>query len=186
MRFDDSADIHNISMGFYDPQKHALSGDPLYGGNVPYSIEGLWVTDRLSQEFRSFCSVSVPDYLGGSDGSPGSPVVATADSGADGDIRFTGCPAAVELIDTALTLTVQGRGNSRTLAARLSVVDDPSTGIAGRTLDFYADGQTIGSAITDGNGAANLSLPAGYRGGKHTFEVRFAGDDQYGSASATG
>ena len=91
MHFDDSADIHNISMGFVRPQQRR-SGDPLYGGNVPYSIEGLWVTDRLSQEFRSFCSVSVPDYVGGGDGSPGRPVAARADSGADGDMRFTGCP----------------------------------------------------------------------------------------------
>ncbi len=92
MQFDDSADIHNISMGWYDPAQHASSMNALYGGNVPYKIEGLWVTDRLAQEFRSFCSISVPDYVGGSDGSPGSLTAARADSGAEGDIRFTGCP----------------------------------------------------------------------------------------------
>lgn len=91
LKFDDSADRHNISMGFYDPIQHLTSGDPVYGGNVPYSIDGLWITDRLSQEYRSFCSVSVPDYVGGSDGTPGSEIIARADSGADGDIRFTGC-----------------------------------------------------------------------------------------------
>jgi hypothetical protein len=98
MKFDDSADIHNISMGWYDPVKHATSGNPLYGGNVPYSIEDLWVTDRLAQEYRSFCSISVPDYVGGSDGSPASPVAVRADSGADGDIRFTGCPVTQQLL----------------------------------------------------------------------------------------
>ena len=91
LKFDDSADKHNISMGWFDPVQQASSLDPLYGGNVPYAIDGLWVTDRLAQEYRSFCSVSVPDYVGGSDGSPGSPTAATADSGADGDLRFTGC-----------------------------------------------------------------------------------------------
>lgn len=91
LTFDDSADRHNISMGFYDPIQHLTSGDPVYGGNVPYSIDGLWITDRLSQEYRSFCSVSVPDYVGGSDGTPASETSARADSGADGDIRFTGC-----------------------------------------------------------------------------------------------
>ena len=90
--FDDSADKHNTSMGFYDPVQHATSADPLYGGNVPYSIEGTAITDRLSQEWRSFCSVSVPSYVKGSDGSPGSRVAARADSGADGDMRLTGCP----------------------------------------------------------------------------------------------
>jgi hypothetical protein len=92
MRFDDSADRHNISMGWYDPVQHATSGDPLYGGNVPYRVEGRYVTDRFAHDFRSFCSVSVPDYVHGSDGRPGSRTAARADSGADGDLRYTGCP----------------------------------------------------------------------------------------------
>jgi dienelactone hydrolase len=184
MKFDDSADIHNISMGFYDPVQHATSGDPLYGGNVPYAIEGLWVTDRLAQEYRSFCSISVPDYVGGSDGSPGSPVAVRADSGADGDIRFTGCPALDQLLETAMTLSVEGRGINRTLVSRLFLSDDPASGIPGRTVDFYADGQAIGSAITNEDGVATLTAPPGYRGGKHTFEARFEGDDQYMGSSA--
>lgn len=92
LRFDDSAQKHNVSMGFYDPEQHIASGDALYGGNVPYSHEGLFVTDRFAHDFRSFCSISVPDYTGGSDGRPGSASAARADSGADGDLRFTGCP----------------------------------------------------------------------------------------------
>lgn len=83
-----SIDKYNISQGFYDPVKAATSGDPLYGGNVPYTIEGLWVTDRLSQEFTSYCAISVPDYVGGSNGEAGGPTVARADST---DIRATGC-----------------------------------------------------------------------------------------------
>jgi hypothetical protein len=90
-------DKFNISMGFYDPANHVQS-DPLFGGNVPYTIEGLWVSDRLSPEFRSVCSISVPDYVNGSDGSPGSPVAARADTGGHdaetdtyGDMRLTGC-----------------------------------------------------------------------------------------------
>jgi dienelactone hydrolase len=92
MRFDDSVQKHNISMGFYDPAKHATSGDPLYGGNVPYQHAGMFVTDRFSHDFRSFCSISVPDYVGGSDGRPTSATAARADSGANGDLRLTGCP----------------------------------------------------------------------------------------------
>lgn len=88
MKFDGSVDKHNISMGLYDPVQHATSGDALFGGNVPYRIKGLWVTDRLAQEFRSFCSVTVPNYLGAPNAAP----AARADSGADGDMRFTGCP----------------------------------------------------------------------------------------------
>ncbi|MBK5306138.1 MAG: hypothetical protein JJD92_05570 [Frankiaceae bacterium] len=75
-------DKHNISMGFWDPDKAAASGDLLFGGNVPYVIEGTWTLERLSPFYRSYCTLSVPDYAGGTD----------ADSGAD--MRMTGCNAA--------------------------------------------------------------------------------------------
>ena len=184
MQFDDSADIHNISMGWYDPAQHAASGDPLYGGNVPYSIEDLWITDRLAQEFRSFCSVSVPDYVGGGDGTPGSAVSARADSGAGGDMRFTGCSSFEDVAASAMSLTVAGNGSSKRLDARLFLADDPATGIGGQTVEFFADGEKIGSAVTSGDGTATLALPARLRGGKHEFEVRFLGTDDFGSSSA--
>jgi dienelactone hydrolase len=80
-----SIDKHNISQGFYDPIQMATSGDPLYGGNSPYTVEGLWIVDRLSPEFRSFCRVTLPNYFFGGN-------LARADSGEDGDVRLTGCP----------------------------------------------------------------------------------------------
>lgn len=96
-----SIDKHNISQGFYDPIQLLQSGDPLYGGNVPYTVEGLWTSDRLSPEFRSLCHVTVPDYVGGGTGAPLDSVAAAAvadsggyDAGTDtyGDMRLTGCP----------------------------------------------------------------------------------------------
>ncbi len=84
-------DKHNISMGFWDPEKAAASGDELFGGNVPYEVEGTWTLERLSPFYRNYCTVSVPDYVNGSSGAPGSPVAASAASGADGDMRLTGC-----------------------------------------------------------------------------------------------
>ena len=184
MKFDDSADIHNISMGLFDPARLAASGDPLYGGNVPYSIDGLWVTDRLSPEWRSFCSVSVPDYLGGGNGGPGSAVAAQADSGADGDVRLTGCtPLADDVLATAMTLAVEGRGANRSLVADLSVADG-SAPVVGRTVEFFGDGQLIGSSTTNGDGEARLTLPKKFRNGSQVFEARFAGDDEYAGSSA--
>lgn len=85
-------DVHNISMGFWDPEVAEANGDPLFGGNVPYTIEGTWTLERFSPFYRSFCSVSVPDYMNGSSGEPGSPVAVRADSGAGGDVRLIGCP----------------------------------------------------------------------------------------------
>jgi Chlorophyllase len=95
--FDDSVDIHNISMGFWDPDKAAASGDPLMGGNVPYTVEGTPIKNRLSFYAPSVCYISVPDYTGGSDLSYGGPDSADrhrADSTVKGDMRLHGCPAS--------------------------------------------------------------------------------------------
>lgn len=56
--FDDSADRHNISQGTFDPEL-AAPDDP-YAGNVPYTLEGRPVADRLSFYFRAKCSLTVP------------------------------------------------------------------------------------------------------------------------------
>ena len=98
-RFDSSADIHDISMGFWDPDKAAASGDPAFGGNVGYRIKGLRVADRLSFYYRHACYVSVPDYVHGGSGAPTDPVpaAARADSTVNGDIRTKGCPSTSRL-----------------------------------------------------------------------------------------
>ena len=57
--FDDSADIHNISQGFYDPIA-ALASANLDAGNVPYRLEGMPTSNRLSFYFRSKCDIGVP------------------------------------------------------------------------------------------------------------------------------
>ena len=91
----------------------------------------------------------------------------------------------VEREDTALELTVSAKGKDRTLTARLWDADTPIEGLEGRDIAFFADGQAIGSAVTDARGVATLEPPARYRGGKYTFEARFEGDDFYREASAS-
>jgi hypothetical protein len=96
---DGSADRHNISQGYWDPLLAVMSGDPMYGGNVPYSIAGQPVADRLSFYHRSVCYVSVPDYRLGN-GGMGEPIVARADSTDAGDMRKDGCPLVALVLDT--------------------------------------------------------------------------------------
>jgi hypothetical protein len=83
--------------------------------------------------------------------------------------------------DTDLALSLSGKGKQRRLIARLSDRDAPAQGIAERTIDFYADGRLLGSAVTDQDGIAALANPPK---GKHVFEARFAGDDYYLGSSA--
>ena len=58
--YDDYVDRFNISQGFWDPDKALASGDPVYGGNVPYTLGGKPVRDRLSFYFDSKCFLTVP------------------------------------------------------------------------------------------------------------------------------
>ena len=99
----DSVDIHNISMGFWDPVKAAMSpaANPGLGGNVTYTLAGTPIWWRLSFYAPSVCYISVPDYVHGSNvsyGGTGSDVAASADSTVDasqglyGDMRLHGCP----------------------------------------------------------------------------------------------
>ena len=96
--FDDSLDVHNISMGQWDTDLCTIippDPDP-FCGNVPYQIEGLNVIDRYSPYYQGYCSITVPDYVNGGTGLPDDPVPAArvADTGTDweGSLFFRGCP----------------------------------------------------------------------------------------------
>lgn len=91
----------------------------------------------------------------------------------------TSATLVVERVATKLTLAVEGRGANRVLEALLTEVDPPSDAVGSRTIDFFGDGELIGSGTTNENGIATLQAPPRYRGGNHTFEARFEGDDSY-------
>jgi hypothetical protein len=81
-----------------------------------------------------------------------------------------------------MSLSVVGKGGNRSLAARLFDAGD-STGIGGRTIEFFAGGAAIGSATTNADGVATLKIPRANRDAT-TFEALFAGDDTYAGSSA--
>lgn len=84
-----------------------------------------------------------------------------------------------EKVVTTLELTVPGRGQEMTLSARLTAVGSSAEGIADRTIDFYSDGELIGSVQTDSDGVAAITLPPHHRGANRTYEAVFTGDDVY-------
>ena len=58
--FDDSADVHSIGAGTYDAGRAAADPTDTAAGNVPYTISGLPVADRLSFYYDSQYSLSRP------------------------------------------------------------------------------------------------------------------------------
>ena len=91
----------------------------------------------------------------------------------------------VDKEDTTLVLAAGGKGKDAALEARLFDPDTTQTGVSRANLEFFADGEPIGSATTDAGGRATLALPSRYRGGKHTFEAVFRGDDFYKGSTGT-
>lgn len=169
-------------------------------GSGQYSDE-LRVTAHLTSEAAPVAGVPVIFDLAGEGWDASAQAITDADGrattvlslqGAPGpyqlSARFTGndayegsvdaAPFVIEREDTATSLTVEGRGSKTTLRAVLADAD-AAGGVAGRTVTFYADGVEIGSATTDGSGAAVLSPPPRYRGGHHDYEARFDGDPYY-------
>lgn len=90
--------------------------------------------------------------------------------------------------ETALDLTAeesegeQGKDGS-TLTAEL-VDPDSSAAIADRTIEFFADGELIGTATTDQNGIATIEVPPRYKN-EDELEARFSVDDFYLTSADT-
>ena len=120
------------------------------------------------------------------DVAPGDYLLSASFAG-DEDFAASSAQAAAFTVakeDTATTLAVAGQGSKRSLQAT-TADGDSNEGIAGVVVEFFADGTSIGTDTTDGQGAAQLDIPARYRGGHHDFEARFAGDDYYRSSTGT-
>lgn len=86
--------------------------------------------------------------------------------------------------DTDLSLVLAGKGSKRTLSATLADRDS-AAGLAGRTIEFTADGTSICVVATNSDGIAQCSVPARYAGGHHAYEATFSGDDYYRSSSGS-
>ena len=86
---------------------------------------------------------------------------------------------ALDREDTDLSLRVDRKNSKRTLAATLTDRDS-GTGVGGRTIEFFSDGTSMGTATTNDDGVATAPAKAG----KHTFEARFDGDSHYLASSA--
>ena len=59
--FDGSADASAIGAGGYDPAKAAANPTDTTAGNVPYTIKGLPVRDRVSIYYMSEYGLTAPD-----------------------------------------------------------------------------------------------------------------------------
>lgn len=90
----------------------------------------------------------------------------------------TSGPFTILREDSAVTMDIAGRGSQRILS--LILFDEDSTeGIAGRSIEIYADGVFVETVETDREGRAVSELGPRHRGGHHLFEAKFLGDTYF-------
>ena len=77
--------------------------------------------------------------------------------------------------DTSISVEASGFGADRQVIASLTELAS-ATPVQGRTIEFLADCEPIGSAETLEDGTAAISVPARYRGVKVQFTAIFVGD----------
>ena len=157
-------------------------GEPVADAPVTFEVTGAEWSATVSATTGADGRATAPLRL---EGVPG-PYVVTARF--DGNESYEGSADVSSLViekeDSALALTIQGKSSQTTLRALLSDADS-GAGIGGRSIAFFADGQQMGTAVTDGAGVADFAPPARYRGGNRTYEARFDGDRYYEASTGT-
>lgn len=93
----------------------------------------------------------------------------------------------VDKEDTALALVQNGRGANATLEVTLTDADDANSGVSAVAVQLFADGESIGTVVTDGDGNAVTEVPKRYRGRNVVFEAVYDGssDTYWKGSSAT-
>jgi len=83
------------------------------------------------------------------------------------------------------TLSVEGKGNDRTATATLTDADDEAFGLEGKTIEFFADDRSVGTATTNADGVAVLEIPARDARGSREFTAVFEGDGYFNGSTGT-
>ena len=122
-------------------------------------------------------------------GSPIAPGVHSLDVAFAGDGNFNASGAsgtiAVKAATTLSQKSVSGNmGSMVNLAATLTRTVGGVL-LANKTVTFYVDGVSVGTATTDANGVAALSYTITQAAGKYALKVTFDGDNDYLASSFT-
>ena len=151
------------------------AGNGLAGRPVTFELTGPDGSETFEAQTDGDGVARITEVM---DSTPGSYVVTARFAGDESFAPSADLASYVlEREDTTATLAVTGKGSKQTLTATLSDGDSRDA-IAGRTVEFFADGESIGIGTTDGAGRAQLAVPPRHRGSQG-FEVRFAGDTYY-------
>jgi hypothetical protein len=158
------------------------NGSPLSAQDLTFSLGDASQERSATTDANGEASVTLPLSQ-----PPGDYLVTVSFAGSEGNYSASSAsaPFIFHKEDSATSLSVTGRKGDRSLVARLTDADDNTSGVEGRTIDFFADEAFVGSGTTSSDGTATTPLPPRYRGGHRVYEARFAGDDFFKPSSGT-
>ena len=90
---------------------------------------------------------------------------------------------------TVLSISAEGAGAGAQREVSALLTDDSGTAIPGRTIEFFADCTSIGTAQTGEDGSTTVTVPARYRAATTEFSAVFGGDsgaERFYDASSAG
>lgn len=155
------------------------AGEPVPGKGISFLLNGEEVGSATTdQGGRASTTVALSGPAGAKD--------LTARFAGDDEYTADDATAAFSVAreDSSLTLTIEQTKKSTVLTAVLTETD-AARGLADRQIVFSVAGGDVGSATTDGTGAASLTLTKGIvrRGSRVTAD--FGGDDSFLGAAAS-
>jgi poly(3-hydroxybutyrate) depolymerase len=153
------------------------SGAPLPGQELTFSLGSTSRSATTDQDGVARVEVPIAEV-------PGEHTVSVGFAGHEGELAPAVDAAAFSVERDDSTTTLTSAGGKSPLTAVLTDADS-SAGLAGRTIVFTANGENIGSAVTDESGVASMETPKRYRGKGVAFAAAFEGDDFYRQSSDT-
>ena len=85
--------------------------------------------------------------------------------------------------DSAMDLSVT-RDRSEYLARAVLTESDTAEGLSGRTVEFFLNDSSVGTATTDADGVASIALPRSQAKDGDVVRAVFSGDDHFTASSA--
>ncbi|HEY7875053.1 MAG TPA: prolyl oligopeptidase family serine peptidase [Actinomycetota bacterium] len=150
---------------------------PIAGRALSFSLGSSSATAQTDGDGVARVTLPIAD-------APGDYAATVSFAGADGALDPALATEAVSITrDDSATAMVSGGGKSP-LIAELTDADSAS-GLAGRTIVFFADGDRVGAATTNADGVASMESPKNKRGKGVVFEAVFEGDTFYARSSDT-
>jgi hypothetical protein len=147
------------------------SGAPLSGQDLSFTLGSSSATAVTDESGIARVELPVTE-------TPGDRTVSVAFAGRDAELMpaLASASFSVERDDSSTTLT--SSGGKRPLTAAL-VDADSFAPLGGRTIQFTANGEGVGSAVTNEDGVASMEAPKRYRGKGVVFTATFAADGFY-------